>query len=369
MKIKKYVIVKNHKGFIHEVDSDLLPDLLKKGFVEVKMTRSEVPNYGPSRIVNFSFPVAPQYAFDGYGRLVRYIASKISPDRNKGKSLFFGIPVPAHKHGSATKQVLFTMFEADRIPQRWVDICNTYFDHLIVPSEFCVDVFKKCGVKTPITKMPLFTSNFEIYEKPTGPFVFAHQNSFVEGSQKGWDVTIRAFLHLFKGNKDVRLLLKGREHHWANVGWYYEELKKAENIDIVVKDYTDQEMHDKFYKNIHCFVFPSRGEGWGLPPLEAMAHGIPTILTKAHSHTEFSHYANEVEVNGSSYSFYVGRVFDSGVGAWVEPSIASLETQMKRIYDRYDAYKEKAIKNVPALQKNFNGDLFIKRLVDFMDSI
>jgi glycosyltransferase involved in cell wall biosynthesis len=40
------------------------------------------------------------------------------------------------------------------------------------------------------------------------------------------------------------------------------------------------------YAHAFCFVYPSRYEGFGLPTLEAMASGCPTILARSSSHPE-----------------------------------------------------------------------------------
>lgn len=40
------------------------------------------------------------------------------------------------------------------------------------------------------------------------------------------------------------------------------------------------------YSGALCFVFPSRHEGFGLPTLEAMASGCPTILARSSAHPE-----------------------------------------------------------------------------------
>lgn len=33
------------------------------------------------------------------------------------------------------------------------------------------------------------------------------------------------------------------------------------------------------FKNVHCFVFPSRWDGWGMAPVEALAAGLPVIAS------------------------------------------------------------------------------------------
>src|SRR5690606_27031168 len=42
--------------------------------------------------------------------------------------------------------------------------------------------------------------------------------------------------------------------------------------------YVDEEDKPLLYRNAEVFVFPSRREGFGLPPLEAMACGTPVVV-------------------------------------------------------------------------------------------
>ena len=55
------------------------------------------------------------------------------------------------------------------------------------------------------------------------------------------------------------------------------------NEQVVLYGFIEDEILIQLYKNAHLFVFPSINEGFGLPPLEAMALGIPTIASNCAS--------------------------------------------------------------------------------------
>lgn len=55
------------------------------------------------------------------------------------------------------------------------------------------------------------------------------------------------------------------------------------NPNIVFTGYVDDKTLAGLYKHAQAFVFPSFYEGFGLPPLEAMAFGCPTIVSKTAS--------------------------------------------------------------------------------------
>ena len=64
----------------------------------------------------------------------------------------------------------------------------------------------------------------------------------------------------------------------------YEDLKNRNLLDdVVFVGYVGDDELPWLFKNAAVFLFPSLCEGFGLPPLEAMSQGVPTIVSHASS--------------------------------------------------------------------------------------
>ena len=70
-----------------------------------------------------------------------------------------------------------------------------------------------------------------------------------------------------------KLILAG-----PNVGY---EITKNLQKDIICTGYVTDDKKWELLKNADVFVFPSFYEGFGLPPLEAMGSGCPTVVARA----------------------------------------------------------------------------------------
>jgi len=87
---------------------------------------------------------------------------------------------------------------------------------------------------------------------------------------------IKAF-ELLK-DKDCRLVIAGAK------GWLYQDIFKVANKskkrkDIIFTGFVEESDKPALYNLSELFVYPSFFEGFGFPPLEAMACGIPTIVS------------------------------------------------------------------------------------------
>lgn len=83
---------------------------------------------------------------------------------------------------------------------------------------------------------------------------------------------------------NIPLVIAGREPQWRdplfpNMRDYAEKLNITDYVQWI--GFVDEEDKPSLYRLADVFVFPSKYEGFGLEPLEAMASGTPTITSNA----------------------------------------------------------------------------------------
>jgi len=97
--------------------------------------------------------------------------------------------------------------------------------------------------------------------------------------RKNLERLIKAFLYLKEKGIPHKLILVGKK------GWKIEKILTLikHNKDIKWLKYVPEEDLPCIYNLAEIFVYPSLYEGFGLPPLEAMACGVPTIVSNISS--------------------------------------------------------------------------------------
>ncbi|PIR06329.1 MAG: hypothetical protein COV55_04335 [Candidatus Komeilibacteria bacterium CG11_big_fil_rev_8_21_14_0_20_36_20] len=89
---------------------------------------------------------------------------------------------------------------------------------------------------------------------------------------------IKAFQEFLKKHPDFYLILVG------NKDYFYQRLiKKISNKNIIFTGFVPDNQLSNYYQQATAYIFPSLYEGFGLPPLEAMAYNLPVLSSKAAS--------------------------------------------------------------------------------------
>lgn len=249
--------------------------------------------------------------------------------------------------GQGARRVGFTMLEIDRLPREWVRQANL-MDEIFVPSTFNAETFRRSGVERPITVVPLGVDpdyfNPGISGHPLNR-VFSFLSTFEWGARKAPEILLRAFHDEFRAKDDVVLICKlvnvddsvRVERAVADLGLSPGGGRVLFSLNEIVPT---AEL-GSLYRSADCFVLPSRGEGWGMPILEAMACGLPVIATDWSAPRDFMN-------DGNAYPLAVERMVPAELtspyyrGArWAEPSYEHLRALMRHVYENRDEARAK----------------------------
>ncbi|MCC6398099.1 MAG: glycosyltransferase family 4 protein [Bacteroidetes bacterium] len=101
--------------------------------------------------------------------------------------------------------------------------------------------------------------------------------------RKGIEHLLRAFLAAHKDQRiSSRLILTGSKHHVSDDVRALIDSGTAMHL-VEETGYVNEETLSNLYHDALALVYPSAYEGFGLPPLEAMAAGCPVITTRGTS--------------------------------------------------------------------------------------
>lgn len=153
-------------------------------------------------------------------------------------------------------------------------------------------VFKiPLGANEPIK---IFNTNTVVIEQPYFLSVGGAE------PRKNNQTLINAFAQFKKSGLPHKLVIVGGEE------WNGYQLEVPMNLkdDVIVYEYIEDEELEKLLRGATAFVCPSISEGFGLPVLEAILYGLPTIVAKNTSLEElYSQSSYMVEtMNPHSYA-------------------------------------------------------------------
>ena len=222
----------------------------------------------------------------------------------------------------AQTMAIYTMFDSTRLPAGWAETINRHTARCLVPSRWCAETFADSGVHVPIEVVPLGmdANDYAFVDRGgrDGPYTFLWNGT--PDYRKGWDVAYRAFVAAFGRREDVRLILHFRGDLPGRLRW------GDPNVEQIVGMLTRTQWISLLAR-ADCFVFPSRGEGWGLPPREAAATGLPVIATDYGGLADgLSKWGLPLWVRGMSPARY--GPFDD-IGEWAEPELDHLVELMR----------------------------------------
>jgi glycosyltransferase involved in cell wall biosynthesis len=287
------------------------------------------------------------YESPSYDLLVNHLRS-IEPE-GEPIQVFYG-PAPLFHHNSGKYKVGWSMMEVDRISERWARACNR-MDEVWVPTPLNKEAFVSSGVKVPVYVVPLGINTEQF--QPT--FLSAiyhgeHKFRFFASSfwqlRKRWDLLLIAFAEEFGGEKDVGLIVKTMTQQDPDEvttqihGWVGHRVD--DQVAIVEGSYPWWD-YVMMMRSCQAFVLPTSGEGYGCPPLQALACGLPVIVTDCMGPGETLRYDDGREFPGVLFlpckkeKTEVKHEYYEG-GNWWVTDVASIRKAMREVYSNYERW-------------------------------
>lgn len=144
-------------------------------------------------------------------------------------------------------------------------------------SEACEDRFRPVDV--PSEKRAELLQKYKI----SRPFIMCAPGGL--DPRKNLDRLIRAFARLPRGLREAHqlVIVSSITHEGEQMLKGIARQEHLKNDDLIITGYVTDEELVQLYNLCRLFVFPSWHEGFGLPPLEAMACGAPVIASNTTS--------------------------------------------------------------------------------------
>ena len=265
-----------------------------------------VPKYSVSVIHDFLFVDFPDQ-FSIFYRLIRKFFFKISARYS-------------------SKVITVSKYSQERISQ----ICEIE-KHLIdiVPNGILID------------KMPPSLPGDCLFNKRSVQLLYVSRLE----RRKRHEWCIRACIDLFDDGYDVHLKVVGGgdDDYAAHLRGRLANLHtKYPGRFFHLEGISHNKLQD-IYSQADIFLFPSIGEGFGIPVIEAAAYGIPCVVSDGTALSELR-------------ESYVGRSFEVD-------NYSDFLKSVRNIIDEIDAYKISAKINIDKVKENYSWETTAKRFI------
>lgn len=265
-----------------------------------------------------------------------------------------------------TECFFYGMSETDRTSKRWVNVLNRHYKAAFVPCLELETVYKNSGVKIPVISVGLgvdfapipFTNAPPLKEwrKPEHKFVVLTYT--YADMRKGGQYAISTFNKVFGDDPSAHLFIKARYE-----GTRWPDMFTNPNFTLIREDLSEAEWHD-LIRQTDAFMFPSFGEGFGLPPREATLCGVPAIATQWLGLGDVDKWGIPVKPSNPIAAHFDSYGANAEGAKYYPPNQDDLEAQLRRVYEMPTEQRQTiAMKGRRYLMNNFTWQQVAKNIM------
>jgi len=271
----------------------------------------------------------------------------------------------------------YVVWESTSIPDDWTHSLS-HADILWTPSHWFKQILINHGIDSHSIQVIPEGVNEHVFKiegpvlqslKDLNAYKFLYVGKFEE--RKATSELIVTFDYTFKDIPNVRLILctqtYKKDFDYSNC-IHNLGLKHPEKI-IHIGPFAKNSDLASLYRSCDAFVMPTRAEGWGLPVIEAMACGLPVIVTGYSGLTEFATNENAylIDYKMTDIGMPLGWQVESNTtdyGQWAEPDFLHLKDIMHDVWKNKEEAKERGIKASHDIHAHWTWDHAAKKAMD-----
>jgi glycosyltransferase involved in cell wall biosynthesis len=245
--------------------------------------------------------------------------------------------------------------ETDRCNPEWVHYCNR-MSLIVVPSSHTKNCLVQSGNLTVNLQVipESFSESLVKFEKTavddielSTPFNFLLFGQLTgnnpENERKNIFYTVKWLCETFKNDKDVGIIIKTNSGRNTSIDrkivtqtfeTLMKEVRKGmyPRVYLLHGDMSDEEVSSLYrHPKVKALVSLTKGEGYGLPILEAAASALPVIATGWSGHIDFLSHGKFIDVNYSLNEIHPTRVDNKIFMKGSKWAIASEEDFKKKV--------------------------------------
>ena len=263
-------------------------------------------------------------------------------------------------------------------------------DEIWTGSQYNADAIKNAGVTKPIYIIPEAIDT-DISED-IKPYITANETDYRFYSIFEWTerknpgALLEAFWLEFKDTKNVSLTIKTYIDNFNpekknELKKYIKKIKRRLNLNIYAPVYIYSKLMERrqiyrFHKSFDCFVSAHRGEGWGIPQMEALLMSRPIISTNCggiHEYLIDKQNAILIPYKHSGVANNRNTQWYTPDQKWADVDIEELRKAMRWVFENRDKAKEMGEKGSGCVKSKFSleavGKLIRERLTEIQKEI
>jgi glycosyltransferase involved in cell wall biosynthesis len=302
-------------------------------------------------------------------------------DRSQSEDINISfVSMPIHEHYRGTN-IQWVVSESTRVPPT---VMKTMLgsDQVWVPSQWGLQMLINNGMpadRCHVMPEGVDARRYHPYSPRAKSSILTYLITGKYELRKSIIETVYAWHQEFGNDPEVELVIK--TNHFVNQTEKYNELTSwiettgMTNVRVLWGTASAEDMVD-LYQQSDVFVLPTKGEGWGLPLIEAAAVGLPIITTWHSAHTEFLQHISSsvipveydmIPISCEEYKFFYPTE-DGDWGSWAQPRIDSIRQALRTARDNHSQLQHRAFENSAIIRDQFSWQKCADRVANLLHS-